>query len=202
MSFARRISPGLCFGPVAPAAALALASFSCLSCHRKNTVAGAAREEREKETVPSGSMQKSEKSRPKDREHARDEVVRAGVAPGHSDAQSDRSTRSDRANDHSRAGRRVEHPRVAHGSTRVSLGCPPWTGRGFPAAHLSRPVTYVLLLQCLWWGSANAARTLTEKSLIILVLLNLEALVLAPVGNTHQPPCTRSGDGVEEHTSS
>lgn len=35
MSFARRISPGLCFGPAVPAcaaAAFAFASFSCLSC--------------------------------------------------------------------------------------------------------------------------------------------------------------------------
>ena len=36
MSFARRISPGLCLGPAAPAAAFALASFSCWSCEREN----------------------------------------------------------------------------------------------------------------------------------------------------------------------
>jgi hypothetical protein len=38
MSFANRISPGLCFGPVAPAAAFAAASFSCLSFAEKSLI--------------------------------------------------------------------------------------------------------------------------------------------------------------------
>ena len=38
MSFANRISPGLCFGPVSPDAAFAAASFSCLSFAEKSLI--------------------------------------------------------------------------------------------------------------------------------------------------------------------